>query len=140
VIVLCASLPARMMGPVMDALQQARDKWWQSTGFNALDAVGTAAAALTAMSGDVLVLAAALSAWKILLSLFRTWIVLQDQTVLHRIALTLPVSIGAVLIMSSQFFGPGASALASVGAGALSVVWIGTQFARVKRAGASSGS
>jgi O-antigen/teichoic acid export membrane protein len=140
VILLCASLPARMMGPVMDALQQARNKWWQSTGFNALDAVGTAAAAFTAVSGNVLVLAAALSAWKILLSLFRTWIVLQDQTVLHRIALTLPVSIGAVLIMSSQFFGPEASAVASVSAGALSVVWIATQFARVKRAGASSGS
>lgn len=139
VILLCASLPARMMGPVMDALQQARNRWWQSTGFNALDAVGTAGVALSAVSGEVLVLAAALSAWKIVLSLFRTWIVLKDQAVVHRLALTLPVSLGALLVMGSQFVAGGPAAVASMSAGLLSVLWIATQFARRRRAAVPSG-
>ncbi|MET3636599.1 oligosaccharide flippase family protein [Curtobacterium oceanosedimentum] len=127
VVLLSASLPARMMGPVMDALQQARDRWWQSTGFNALDAVGTAAAACTAVWGDVLVLAAALSAWKIALSLLRTWIVLRDQGLLHRITLTVPVTLGAALVMASQFFVGPAAVLAAVIAGVLGGAWIASQ-------------
>ena len=132
VVLLSASLPARMMGPVMDALQQARDRWWQSTGFNAIDAVGTAAAACTAAWGDVLVLAAALSAWKIALSLLRTWIVLRDQSLLHRIALTVPVTVGAALVMASQFADGPAAVLVAVIAGVLGGTWIASQIKRRK--------
>ncbi|WP_375342403.1 oligosaccharide flippase family protein [Curtobacterium sp. MCSS17_006] len=139
VVLLCASLPARMMSPVMDALQQARDRWWQSTGFNALDAVGTAAAALTAVSGDVLLLAASLSIWKILLSLARTWVVLRDQSVAQRIGLTVPVSVGAFLVMSSQVLSSDTAVVASTSAGLLSVVWIASQAGWKRKEGSANG-
>ncbi|MBF4614146.1 oligosaccharide flippase family protein [Curtobacterium sp. VKM Ac-1376] len=139
VILLSASLPARMMTPVMDALQQSRDRWWQSTGFNAVDAAGTAAAALTAATGDVLILAASLSVWKIALGLTRMWVVLRDQPVGPRIALTVPVSVGALLVMSSQFIPRDAAAIAAMSAGLLSVVWVATQFGK-RSTGAASES
>lgn len=93
-VILVASLPIRMMTPVMDAYQQSQNRWWQSTAFNLADTIGTALAALTLLTGSVTVLATALTAWKILLGIVRTWIVLRHASVWGRIALTVPLAIG----------------------------------------------
>lgn len=111
-VVLLASLPARMMGPVVDAFQQAENRWWQSTAFNCADIVGTALAALTIISGDVIVLVMSLTAWKVVLSLLRTFLVFHQMTLAERLSLTLPVMVASALLC-----------LASVDVAELQTVW-----------------
>ncbi|HEY0248645.1 MAG TPA: oligosaccharide flippase family protein [Gryllotalpicola sp.] len=97
-VILVASLPIRMMTPVMDAYQQSQNRWWQSTAFNLADAIGTSLAALTLLTGSVTVLAIALTAWKIALGIVRTWIVLRHASVWGRIALTVPLALGTAAL------------------------------------------
>lgn len=111
-VVLLASLPARMMSPVVDAFQQAENRWWQSTAFNCADIVGTALVALTIISGDVIVLVLSLTAWKVVLSLTRTFLVFRQMTLVERLSLTAPVMLSSVLLC-----------LASVDVAGLQTVW-----------------
>ncbi|GAA2582824.1 oligosaccharide flippase family protein [Microbacterium binotii] len=99
-IILLASLPARMMGPVVDAYQQATGKWWQGTMFNVVDALGTAAAALFAISGDVLILATAMAAWKIVFALVRAGLVYRSAGVSTLAALMLPLTIASGIVVT----------------------------------------
>lgn len=85
--ILLAGLPVRMLTPVMDAFQQASNRWRQSTTFNIVDTVGTAAAALSALSGDVIVLAIATSVWKICFGIVRLALVLRDRPFASRLGM-----------------------------------------------------
>lgn len=62
--ILLASLPARFLAVVTDAVLLADDCWWQSARLNGVDAVGTATAALFALRGDVLSVAVAIVVWQ----------------------------------------------------------------------------
>lgn len=71
VVILLASLPVRMMTPILDGLQQAQGRWWQGTAFNIVDTVGTACAALASFTGDITTLVCAVAGWKVIFGLGR---------------------------------------------------------------------
>jgi hypothetical protein len=126
-LILLASLPARMMTPVVDAYQQAQGRWWQGTAFNVADIVGTALAALTILTGDVLVLVFAMTLWKVLLSQVRTLAVFGSTTVRQRLGLTLPLLAASVTLCLGAVDHSGFGwlwAFASLGIGA---VWLASE-------------
>lgn len=101
--VLLSSLAVRMMTPVLDGLQQAQNRWWQSTGFNIVDTVGTAAAALVALTGDIMLLVSAVAAWKIVFGLARGgWILRGGRRGRYSLTILFAVS-ASVMIAGSQF-------------------------------------
>jgi O-antigen/teichoic acid export membrane protein len=103
VAILLASLPIRMIGPVVDAYQQATNKWWQGTAFNILDTLGTAAAALFALTGDILILVLAATVWKILLGVIRCAYVFRDSGSSTLIRLLGPALLGSILVVLIPF-------------------------------------
>lgn len=98
VIIMFASMPARMMGPVADAFQQASGRWWQSTAFNLADAVGTAAVALLAVTGDLILVVTALSVWKISLALVRAVTIFRSAGWSRNVGNALPAALGGLCI------------------------------------------
>lgn len=124
-VILLASLPMRMMSPVMDAIQQAGNRWWQSTGFNAIDALGTGLAALSLLSGSVTNLALALTGWKVTLGVFRTAVVLADAPVRARISLIAPLIGGTTVLCAAAVTESTATAVALFGCAiAVGGVWL----------------
>lgn len=105
VVVMFASMPVRMMGPVIDAYQQATNRWWQGTSFNLLDLIGTASASLFALTGDLLILVLAVSTWKILLALFRSMYVLRAVGWRRNAGVAVPAALGSILLCASTFAG-----------------------------------
>lgn len=69
--VLLGSVPARLLTPVADAALQAEQMWGSSIRLHLADLVGTGLAASVALTGDVVVTAAAVSVWKSAYALFR---------------------------------------------------------------------
>lgn len=80
-VILLGSLASRFVTPITEARQVSAGKWTQSTVLNLLDAVGTAAAAVSAASGSVLVLASSVAAWKLLAAYFRARACFPEATV-----------------------------------------------------------
>lgn len=116
IILMVASMPMRMMGPVVDAYQQATNRWWQSTTFNIIDMVGTAGAALFALTGDILLLVLAASLWKILLALGRMIFVFRAAGWAVLLRLLAPIALGSALICAIPFANEGAPVLAGAAA------------------------
>lgn len=79
IVILLASVPARLMVPIVDALQLATNQVATNARINALDAVGTGLAALTALTGDVLLVAAAVSTWKVVVCTLRVLVALRGH-------------------------------------------------------------
>lgn len=104
-VVLLASLPIRIVGPILDAYQQSHNRWWQSTAFNAADTVLTAVAALSALTGDVLVLAAAVALAKMLLGTVRIIWVFGDQRPSVWIWLATPLLVGGTALVLGELAG-----------------------------------
>lgn len=125
VVVLLASLAVRMMSPILDGLQQANNRWWQGTAFNAVDTVGTAVAALVSFTGDLLLLVSAVALWKVLFGLVRAAWLLRSARPLSLLGTLLPALVMSLLIGWASFLPqPGwtivlVSALAVSSAGAL---------------------
>lgn len=71
VCILLASLPARFLTFVTDAVLMADDRWWQSARLNGVDALGTALAALIAVQGQILAVAVAVVTWQVCFSAVR---------------------------------------------------------------------
>ncbi len=105
VAVLMSSMPVRMMGPVVDSFQQATNRWWQSTGFNVADAVGTAGAAVLALTGDLMVVGTALTLWKIALASYRAFFVYRAAGIWWNLKLTCPILAGSTLLCLVPFVG-----------------------------------
>lgn len=122
VVILLASLAVRMMSPILDGLQQANNRWWQGTAFNAVDTVGTAAAALVSFTGDLLLLVSAVAMWKVLFGLVRAAWLLRSARRGPLLATLLPALVMSLLIGGSSFFPPPASTVILVGAVAISVI------------------
>jgi O-antigen/teichoic acid export membrane protein len=101
IIGLVASLPTRIISPIMDAYQQSQNSWWQSTFFNLLAAAGMGAAALTSATGNIRILVLAVSGWLVIHGMARTWYVLRDASFAARMQLTLGVGSGAALISAA---------------------------------------
>lgn len=101
---LLISLTARIAAPVIDGFQQSSGRWWQATSFNTVDALGTGLAACTAVFNDVVVLALAVSAWKVIFGLGRFGIVMNEASAKTRLVfglLTLVVSTGGFVAVLS---------------------------------------
>ncbi|KSU55225.1 oligosaccharide flippase family protein [Microbacterium enclense] len=122
VVILLASLAVRMMSPILDGLQQANNRWWQSTAFNAVDTIGTAAAALLSFTGDLLLLVSAVALWKVLFGLVRAAWLLRSARRGPLLATLLPALVMSLLIGGSSFFPPPASTMILVGAVAISAI------------------
>lgn len=65
-------LPSRMLSPIIDAYQQARDDWWRSTRFHILDGFVVCLAALSAATGDVMLIAMTVCTSRLALMSIRT--------------------------------------------------------------------
>lgn len=130
VVILLASLAVRMMSPILDGLQQANNRWWQGTAFNAVDTAGTAAAALVSFTGDLLLLVSAVALWKILFGLVRAAWLLRSARRLPLLATLLPALAMSLLIGGSSFLSqPGSTivlvcAIVISVAGTLIMVWV----------------
>jgi O-antigen/teichoic acid export membrane protein len=122
-VVLLASLPIRIMGPILDAYQQSHNRWWQSTAFNVADTALTGFAALVALTGDVVLLAAAVAVAKMLLGSVRTIWVFHDQGASLWIWLTFPVLVGALAIVAGQLVGEPWNIACAVLGGVIGLVW-----------------
>lgn len=122
VVILLASLAVRMMSPILDGLQQANNRWWQGTAFNAVDTAGTAAAALVSFTGDLMLLVSAVAMWKVLFGLVRAAWLLRSARPLPVLATLLPALVMSLLIGGSAFLAPPASTVVLVCALVISVV------------------
>ena len=122
-LVLFASLPVRIVGPILDAYQQSHDRWWQSTAFNVADTVLTGLASLAALSGDVVLLAAAVSLAKILLGTVRTAWVFGAERAAIGLQLALPLAIGSIALVVGGTAGLPTSTYAGAGGLLLALSW-----------------
>ncbi len=111
VVILLASLAVRMMSPILDGLQQANNRWWQGTAFNAVDTLGTAVAALVSFTGDLLLLVSAVALWKILFGLVRAGWLLRSARPLPVLATLVPALMMSLLIGGSPFVPQPASSI-----------------------------
>jgi O-antigen/teichoic acid export membrane protein len=101
VVLLLGSLPARLLAPIVDALQMAGGRWWSSTSYGAMDALGTAVAALAAMTGDVRLLASAIVVWKVTLAIVRHLAVLRPETFAGRLSLPMFMTAFAAAMLAA---------------------------------------
>lgn len=122
VVILLASLAVRMMSPILDGLQQANNRWWQGTAFNAVDTAGTAAAALVSFTGDLMLLVSAVAMWKVLFGLVRAAWLLRSSRPLPVLATLLPALVMSLLIGGSAFLAQPASTFVLVCALIISLV------------------
>jgi O-antigen/teichoic acid export membrane protein len=132
-VLLLASLPMRIMGPILDAYQQSHNKWWQSTTFNVIDTALTGVAALTAISGNVLIMGVAISAAKLALGIVRTIWVFAGQSARYWLGLVLPVTAGSACTMVAVFTGPPAVQILSAASLLIGAVWLTISLRRARR-------
>lgn len=133
-VILMASLPLRIASPLLDAFQQAENKWWQSTSFNALDTGLTVLAALSAISGSALVMAIALSCSKLIIGTIRAMIVLRDARLGTRIWFVLPPIAGSILVMAGVVVGSVGGAVLLASAVAVAAAWATSSVLAQRRA------
>jgi hypothetical protein len=103
---LLASVPARFLSVISDAAQMAAGAWWRSSGLNALDAVGTAAVALTAVAGDITVLAIAVVGWKVAFMCVRVWRSPLGLPAWQRVVVAAPTVLVALSLATAVLAGP----------------------------------
>lgn len=70
-VLLLGTLSSRFVTPVAEARQIADNRWWRSGFLNTIDAIGTAVAALVAITDSVLALAGAIAVWKFIIAVIR---------------------------------------------------------------------
>jgi len=131
---LLASLPARFLTALSDAVQMAAGSWWRSAALNAVDAVGTAAVALTAITGDITVLAVSMVAWKTVVMVVRVWRCPLDLSAQRRMAVVAPAVLVAGALTAAALVGGPSLWLLTVGALAvcgtrIAVAWRGGRVA-----------
>ena len=101
VVILLASLPARIVTPLTDALQMSESRWWRSSSLNVVDALGTAVAGLSAVSGSVIVVATCIAGWKLACSLLRLAVAFGGVRQVRGLRSAVPVvGYGAVLVIA----------------------------------------
>lgn len=121
--ILLASLPARIMSPVVDAFQQANDRWWRSTAFNVCDAIGTGASALVLLTGDLIPFVICLTAWKSLFCLTRMVSTFGGVRVYSLFA-AIPTLAGSCLIVVAAVSGGTLGAVLNGAAALLGALWL----------------
>lgn len=128
--ILLASLPARFLTALSDAVQMAAGSWWRSAALNAVDAAGTAAVALTALTGDITVLAVSVVVWKTVVMLVRVWRCPLALSAQRRVAVVAPAVLvaaalpAAALVDRSYLWVLTAGALVACGT-RIAVAWRG---------------
>lgn len=107
VCILLAALPARMLSVVADAVLVAEDRWWRSARLNGVDAVGTAVAALFALSGDVVKIAVAVVGWQVVFSAVRVSSAMRGAAPQQLLLLTAPNVLAAALLTAGVLLAGG---------------------------------
>lgn len=110
-VILLASLPARFVLPITEALYMVNARWRQSISINLVDTCGislSAIVALVTLDGDVVVLAAAITLWKTVFGNFRALVSLAGRRLLTLWAIVVPnflfVSIFALSVVQFGYF------------------------------------
>ena len=110
-VILLASLPARFVFPVTEALYMVDGKWRRSMFINLLDAFGVATSAFIALkvlNGDVILLAVAITMWKVLYGNYRAFITLPGKRLIVIVAVIVPNTlfpvITAISVISLGYF------------------------------------
>lgn len=77
-ILMLASLPVRLVAPVLEGFQQANAQWWQSTWFNVVETLASAALALALAVVDLRTFALFMVIWRLAFGVVRMCIVLRS--------------------------------------------------------------
>lgn len=139
--ILSASLPARIVTPLVDARQMANGEFRQGTVLNLVDAAGTAIAALTCLSGDPLIVAVALAAWKVVFCSVRLVVVVGLMTLVGIVipsASIATTTIAGVLLAKHGFVG--VDLLAAILCGVVGMVQLYVSHASKLRGGGKQGA
>lgn len=107
VCILLSSLPARFLTVVSDAVLLADDRWWQSARLNGVDAAGTAAVALLALTGNVVAIAVAVVTWQVGFAAVRVTRALPGAATTQVVRLAAPNVVAAGLLMSGVLLAGG---------------------------------
>ncbi|MFI8632491.1 oligosaccharide flippase family protein [Microbacterium sp. NPDC077663] len=100
-IVMMASLPIRLIGPVLEGYQQSNKQWWQSTVFNAIETVASALIALTLAQVDLVTFALILTAWRLLFGIVRMIVVLRSGGWFAIAFVAVSIALSTALLSSS---------------------------------------
>lgn len=93
------AMPMRILSPIIEARQQVEKKWIQATLFNVFESLGSILIVLIVSSlEDLVLLALAISFWKILFGVIRTLFVLRGEKALVSLLASLFSVIGAGLL------------------------------------------
>lgn len=101
IVMLLASMPARFVAPVTDAIQMAAGRWWKITRINVFDALGTGLAGMAAILGDVLLLSFVIVCWKVIAAVLRIGMGLSSTRLRRRIWLAFATMLYAVFIVAA---------------------------------------
>lgn len=98
-LLLLVSLPMRILTPIVEAYQQARNRWWQASSYSLLDAVGSAVAVVACgLFYSVWEVALGLTVWKVAIGLFRTMHVMATEDWPIRISLVGSALAGSLIL------------------------------------------
>lgn len=125
-IIMLASLPIRLIAPVLEGYQQSNKQWWQSTVFNAVETLASALIALTLAYFDLVIFALVLTSWRLSFGVVRMFIVLRTGRWLPVILLASSISLSTALLSSSALVDPTYAYIILAAAAVQAVLWLAT--------------
>ncbi|CAL4860779.1 hypothetical protein MMM2322_02463 [Microbacterium sp. MM2322] len=129
-VVMLASLPIRLIAPVLEGYQQSNKQWWQSTVFNAVETVASALIALTLAQVDLITFALFLTAWRLAFGVIRMSVVLRSGGWLTVSLLATSIAISTALLSASALI-DGMYALVFLAAAAIqALAWLSVLLGR----------
>ncbi|SDG71378.1 oligosaccharide flippase family protein [Microbacterium sp. 77mftsu3.1] len=123
-VVMLASLPIRLIAPVLEGFQQSNKQWWQSTLFNAVETLASALIALSLAYVDLITFALLLTGWRLLFGVVRMVVVLRSAGWLPLTLLSLSIAISTALLSSSALSAVPYSYILLTVAAAQALVWL----------------
>jgi len=100
-VIMLASLPIRLISPVIEGFQQSDNRWWQSTAFNAVETIASASIAASLLIVDLTMFALILTGWRLLFGVFRIVYVFQGARVGSMVGLLVAISVGTATVSAA---------------------------------------
>lgn len=125
-LIMLASLPIRLVSPVIEGYQQARNQWWQSTLFNTIECVATVAIALTLSMVSLPQFALLLSAWRLGFGILRMIFVLRDARRASLILLSIAISLATIALVAIPFLPEPTAMVLGAGCTVVAAAWFAT--------------
>ncbi|MCT9819032.1 hypothetical protein N3K63_01890 [Microbacterium sp. W1N] len=123
-LIMLASLPTRLMAPIIEGFQQSNRQWWQSTAFNLVETVASAVIAASLAIVGLEAFAVILTAWRLCFGLVRLCIVLRDSGWPSLLTLSVCVTLATGLLTVGVLLPGGVSAWIFGAALLFASVWI----------------